>query len=404
MNKNNKGNAIAQYGIIILLVSIAIIPGFFLIGKNLTDYFTSFKNMISGGDAQTASNSGFLNIFSGPGSSSSNTAENVEVSCEGTNCTIQVGNLVLNSIPENLTEIIETSGSAGGTETLASIIQQIADQADQNNINQKDAYKINKLASLAYELAASEKFLETFSGDVIRDFEAIMTQFDENYYYSLSNYEREQYVQSVIEPAIINFRDSYFTDENGEQFLGSFAQLLSNSNSGSVLAEAIVQNYPSIQTEMNKRTQFDYLLKDLTSDTSTLNSQTKAILSTLGGDIQLLADNMVTAFDSSIMYSDQQMDNLIADMSAKAHYDSYMFAMEYEMSAFKAIKESNDGLTSETTNLKAKIIDVTADSEENAKPEDQEDQETEETEDNEEAEDNENTSETDEQTTDVPGE
>jgi hypothetical protein len=48
--------------------------------------------------------------------------------CNNGVCTVQVGNILLDGIPENFSDFVQTSGSAIGTDTIAGLLRQIAEQ------------------------------------------------------------------------------------------------------------------------------------------------------------------------------------------------------------------------------------------------------------------------------------
>ena len=73
--------------------------------------------------------------------------------------TINLGNFTLTGLPENFSEFTETAGAAGGTDKLASLIKQIADQVEQTG-DVAQAEEIRKLATMGHNIASIQKQLE----------------------------------------------------------------------------------------------------------------------------------------------------------------------------------------------------------------------------------------------------
>lgn len=83
-----------------------------------------------------------------------------EVICKGDKCLVDVGGYVLEGIPENFADYIESSGSSGGTAVLANIIEQISEKSD---LSESEKNRIKQLANLGHTIADREKKLEVIA-------------------------------------------------------------------------------------------------------------------------------------------------------------------------------------------------------------------------------------------------
>ena len=83
--------------------------------------------------------------------------------------TINLGTFTLTGLPENFSDFTETAGASGGTDKLASLIYQLANQVEQNG-DIAQAEEIRKLATMGHNIASIQKQLEqktlTCNGDM----------------------------------------------------------------------------------------------------------------------------------------------------------------------------------------------------------------------------------------------
>ncbi|MGD9581888.1 MAG: hypothetical protein AB7V50_10985, partial [Vampirovibrionia bacterium] len=73
--------------------------------------------------------------------------------CQSGSCIIDYGNFILNGIPENLEEFVEVNGTSAGTDSIASAMEEIADQLVKDGESQaaqqvKDLSKMFKIMAL----------------------------------------------------------------------------------------------------------------------------------------------------------------------------------------------------------------------------------------------------------------
>ena len=293
LNSKHYGNAIAQYAIIIALIAAALTPVFYVFGNQI---FGNFKNQLS---VFSENNSGITagNNFN------SNTLESIspeetvlnvftpQNDCTNSSCTINYGPIVLEGVPKDLSEIIETTGTAGGTTELAALLEQIADQVENmDQVSQEDKTKIDQLASLAYQMALYESSIEKISSQGLTLIDNIKASYDEAYYNTLSEEDKATYVSNLVKPLEDFMSES---SEINTDLTESFSNIISQSliNNSELMGEFS----SSTDLSNNIRSQFDNLLTELLSSDSNLDPSLKNIVNVLGSDVQMLADNMTNS-------------------------------------------------------------------------------------------------------------
>lgn len=350
----NAGNSIAQYAIIIALVALALIPGFFMIGKSL---FENFENLYKGlgGDKDYD-----LGSSSSPNSIVSTTPDGklpVTSTCEGSNCTVKLGDIELKDISANFDEIIETSGTAGGTDYLASVLDQIATQSASANINADDKAKLDQLASIAYQLAAKEKDIELASKEAFQVFEnCYLNKFNPAHFESLPTLtQREDYL-------VETFRD--FTDYiNYSPARGEFYASLYQIKGAppppvfeTILTAGNTLNISDYTTGTPLRQEFDQLLAEVNASGTSIDPNLKAVINSLGQDVQMLADNMFSSFSQ---YT-QELSTLSIEITPEMEVEMAGMGLGIAASSLMGVAQANEGLTSEKTNFNATVMDLAA--------------------------------------------
>jgi Flp pilus assembly pilin Flp len=170
--KKTNGNAIAQYGIIIALVVLALIPVFYLLGKNIVDYFSGFTTTLekdhSPAVIKTSRDGKYPMTNYKPGDLGGTTDQPVSFCSEGV-CAVDYGEFVLNGIPENFQEFAQASGVSGGTDMLSSLIEQIARQLEQQG-DIEGATNYRNLANMGYFLSSTQNTIENLLNYCIANF------------------------------------------------------------------------------------------------------------------------------------------------------------------------------------------------------------------------------------------
>lgn len=156
--RKNKGASLVQYAIIIALIAIFLVPIFFLLGININNILTAFNNALKNNNDIITTNL----INSGSTGPSTPPAIPAPVkSCSGGNCDIDFGDFVLTGIPEDFSTFIHDEGSSRGTDMLASLIAQMADNYE--NINGPDSAKeLTEIVNLMKFVASIQAKVESF--------------------------------------------------------------------------------------------------------------------------------------------------------------------------------------------------------------------------------------------------
>lgn len=154
--KKTQGTSLAQYAIIIALIALALIPIFIIFGGMIHNHFSFFNNCLEEGEItnnQTTTTTDPKNI------NKPNDIKEPEKTCSGDSCSINFGNFILTGIPSNYHGFIETHGTSGGTDKLLSMLEQIADQLEEDG-DIEGAKEYRELANLGHFLASIEERLE----------------------------------------------------------------------------------------------------------------------------------------------------------------------------------------------------------------------------------------------------
>jgi Flp pilus assembly pilin Flp len=94
-----------------------------------------------------------------PAGSLGGTETNPVRDCQGSVCNIDYGTFVLSGIPENFSDFVQSNGTSGGTESIVSLLEQMASQLeDQDDIEGSQDYK--DIANLGHYLATVQETIE----------------------------------------------------------------------------------------------------------------------------------------------------------------------------------------------------------------------------------------------------
>lgn len=219
--KNLSGTSLAQYAIIIALIALALVPVFFLLGGILKGSLEDFYNKLKGNNTlQTEqmpvnnnTNSSLPTMTKGE---LNGTPDKPVKSCDETSCNIDYGEFILTGVPKNMNDFVQSSGSSGGTDKLAALIDQLATQVPSIN---SPAYSnlLKKLADKGHEIAQLEKNLEDNANKFLENTEKLVsTDFalDEAY---LSNSTAKSYFEIYLKEINSQLKDS--TDQEDKNIL-----------------------------------------------------------------------------------------------------------------------------------------------------------------------------------------
>lgn len=175
MKKQNKGASLAQYGIIIALIALVLVPILYVFGETIIDSFREFYTCLRESPDYSNPNNGANNpVFKNPAANPQNhiaggqlggTPDNPVKKCENNVCTIDYGEFALQGIPEDFSEHVTSSGSSGGSDTLMALIEQIAQQLEEKG-DVAGAQQYRDLANLGHFLAGMERKSETILGSL----------------------------------------------------------------------------------------------------------------------------------------------------------------------------------------------------------------------------------------------
>lgn len=154
--ESSKGNVLSQYGIIIGLIALAIIPASFFLGKNIVQQLAYLGDGLSGGSTTEANSSATPSITPTGNGTITNTSD-VKKNCSGNTCSITIGDFEFTKVPDNFGEFIETAGASGGTDVLVELLKQIAESPA---ITAQESDILKKLANKGHDLAEIEEIIE----------------------------------------------------------------------------------------------------------------------------------------------------------------------------------------------------------------------------------------------------
>lgn len=165
MERKLSGASMFQYLIIICIVALGITPCFYLMGDKINESLAYFQYKMAENNEVVSENTSpnFNSILNGnvTGGQLGGTANNPVRQCAGSNCTIDFGPIVLNNIPRDYSEIIETSGASGGTEVVVGLIQQIAEQLEDNpQVTEEQLTKIQEIVAYGNDIKNLELLFE----------------------------------------------------------------------------------------------------------------------------------------------------------------------------------------------------------------------------------------------------
>lgn len=171
MNRKSFGSAMAQYAIIIGIIAVVLVPVFFVMGNLINDNFKGFSSFFSNADPQENNNTTNnipsdtnINVPTTPlaGGSLGGTPQNPVKNCENGICTLDYGEFTLQGLPDNFTEIVETTGTSAGTTELAKLLDQMIAQME-GKVDPKELQEIKDLANMGHLIADYEQFVEEYA-------------------------------------------------------------------------------------------------------------------------------------------------------------------------------------------------------------------------------------------------
>lgn len=160
--KWKSGQNLVEIVIVISLIVICAIFILTILGKTINESISRSSNKYSNFDpygSKVTNNFNSNNNCSGlPGTTCELAGGSVITYNADNTFDILIDNITINGVPNDLTEVLEANGSAGATEVMAALIEQLASQlpAETEEVNEQVQVLLN-LASTAREIASLEK-------------------------------------------------------------------------------------------------------------------------------------------------------------------------------------------------------------------------------------------------------
>ena len=170
MSRKLSGQNITELALIIALIAIVCVLVFMNLGKNITEMLASSDTKVENYKpfgVRYDKEGGFRVYFGGD---LGGTASSPKSECSGKSCIIDYGDFILTGIPSNFGELVETSGTSAGTDSLIDIMASIGNQivdADTGDGNSAEDFKL--IAEFGYFMSdlqqESEKAAKACAGD-----------------------------------------------------------------------------------------------------------------------------------------------------------------------------------------------------------------------------------------------
>ncbi len=173
--KKHKGDSITQYAIIISLIALFLVPAFVKMGETIFSIIENYTGAYEATNTEIEKNLAITDKKITSGSLKAGdlggTPDNPQVKCVNGVCSVDFGDYVFNNLPKNFKDFVESSGFSGGTKILASMLEEIANQAEP--LGDPGAIDlIKQLANQGHIIADFEKQLELAATDALNDPEA----------------------------------------------------------------------------------------------------------------------------------------------------------------------------------------------------------------------------------------
>lgn len=251
MNRKSFGSALAQYAIIIGLIAVVLVPVFFVMGSLISNNFKGLSSYFLPPDQQTQGDtSSDTTTIPLPaplaGGSLGGTPQNPVKDCVNGVCTLDYGEFTLQGLPDNFTEVVETTGTSAGTEVLSSLLDQMIAQME-GNVDPADLQQIKDLSNMGHLIADYEQYVEDFAEqcDSTADPQTCMGTF---LYHGASTYSPPSDLVNQLTGLNLSFADPGNILEIG----GSMNAYVNNPTDFNVnkdvkLAKAFVDQYQDIK-------------------------------------------------------------------------------------------------------------------------------------------------------------
>lgn len=151
-----KGQNLVEILILMAVVIVGAIVILTLLGNNVGNMYSlavdKVVNFSPFGKQQIATTPGPLG----------GTSDNPVKQCNSGTCDIDYGEFMLTGVPDNFGEFVQSSGSSGGTDSLSSLIEQIADQLEEKG-DTEQAKELKDIANLGHFFSNMQEEIETLA-------------------------------------------------------------------------------------------------------------------------------------------------------------------------------------------------------------------------------------------------
>lgn len=199
--KKTKGASLAQYAIVLAVLSVSLIAVYGFLGQQINSILTSYLGIFTSNNAKVQANAALLTQKGGslsytvntiPAGSMGGTPDVPVQACASGSCTIDFGSYILSGVPENFSEVVKNNGTSGGLDKIVDLMMQIADQIEQKG-DITGAQQFRDMANLGHFMANIHKTRET----VAKECEETTS--------ALSCYHYNTVAKKVTVPENINF-------------------------------------------------------------------------------------------------------------------------------------------------------------------------------------------------------
>lgn len=171
--KNNIGQNLVEFAILLGFLGVGAAFTLTTMGFNVNQLFQNSSDKLASykpfGNVQSNNNTNTTTttttttppVPNAPGPLGG-TPDNPVKQCNASVCKVDFGEFVLDGVPDNLGEVIQTSGSSGATETLLGLVDQLITQMD-GTATLDELDKVKNLANTGHLIANYEKYVEDFA-------------------------------------------------------------------------------------------------------------------------------------------------------------------------------------------------------------------------------------------------
>jgi hypothetical protein len=150
------------------------IPAFMMASLNIQE-----DSIAGTGLMGTSAASGGGSVAAVQAGSLGGTPTKPQLNCGPSECSIDYGDFVLNGLPANYSQIVETVGASGGTEALVTQLDLILQQARDNDLP-VDIKLLQELANLGHNVARQQEVAEALSNSAnVNLYNQILTNMSE---------------------------------------------------------------------------------------------------------------------------------------------------------------------------------------------------------------------------------